>query len=93
MPNNYKIVLRRFDDYNSTKIVGFDIVLTDNRQTKYFEEILSLSECAGKDVNEVCHLAYSKLKQSIKNFVLTEISKQYIPIGGEFIPPVEENNP
>ena len=89
MPNKYKMILKRFDDYNSTKIVGFDIILTENRQTKYFEEILSLSECSGKDVNEICHLAYSKLKQEIKKFVSDETLKQYIPIGGEFIPPNE----
>jgi hypothetical protein len=91
MPKNYKIILRRFDDYNSTKIIGFDIVLTDNRQAKYFEEILTLNECAGKDVNEICYLAYSKLKQSIKEFVSSETTKQYIPIGGEFIPPEEDD--
>lgn len=89
MSKNYKIILKRFDDYNSTKIVGFEIILTDNRQSKYFEEILSLSDCVDKSVNDICHLAYKKLKKSIKLFVESENSKEYIPIGGEFIPPEE----
>lgn len=91
MPNNYKMILRRFDDYNSTKIIGFEVVVTDNRQSKYFEEIIPLSECSGKNINDICHLAYSRLKHSIKNFVDWESSKEHIPIGGEFIPSEDED--
>ena len=89
MPKNYKLILKRYEDYNSTKIVGFDVIITENRQSKYFEEIIPLSECSGKNVNDVCHLAFIKLKKSIKEYVNFESLQEYIPIGGEFIPPDE----
>lgn len=93
MPNdkkNYKIILKRYDDYNSTKIVGFDVVITNTRKSRYFEHIFSLSECDGKSVNEVCHMTFLMLKSQIEDYASVEDRKEDIPIGGEFIPPLDE---
>lgn len=86
MSKPFKIILRRFDDIETNKVVGFDIIL-NNRSTKYFEKVIPYSDCAGKNTNEICHLSYRDLKPEIQSFVSSSLAEPNIVPGSEYIPP------
>jgi hypothetical protein len=85
MPQNYKLILKRYEDHNLRRIIGFDVILS-NRQIRYFEHHIPISDCSGKSVTEVCQIVFSTLKPSIREYIRDHNSFDDIPIGAEFIP-------
>lgn len=91
--NSVRYIIQRFElnDSNSPSytIVGFKIVCDLNQREQYIETTIPYSECVNKSDNEVCGMAYTKLKGKINSVSNDLVSKKFI-IGSEFVPPVAE---
>lgn len=83
----YKIVIARYEECDANKIIAFNCISLSGMKT-YFETLVPLKECINKNDNEICCLAYEKLKQKILS-VMHEQETPVTIIGSEFIPPDE----
>lgn len=90
-PNLIKYIIYRFEPNDLTSptyyIVGFKIVCDLNQRESYVETTVSIEECKNKSDNEICLIAYNKMKTRIEEVSIELSSKKFI-IGSEFVPPV-----
>lgn len=72
---------------DNTFLVAFNIK-NDNDSWFYIESQLDMSEISGKTPNEICQLAYSKIKDEIDSTLL-RLQKENVTqakVGYQFIP-------
>jgi hypothetical protein len=69
---------------NSSFVVGFN--LTDDENAAYVESILDIADIENKTQEEVCQLAYEKIKEKIKRIELDFIEKNESILGRIFVP-------
>lgn len=90
--NLIRYIIQRFELNDvispSYYIIGFKIVCDVNQRDIYIETELEYSQCVDKSDNEICVLAYNKLRNKISNISKELLQKKFI-IGSEFIPPIE----
>jgi hypothetical protein len=83
-----KIIISRFeliDNPPTGKVVGFTIKNLDNEFSDYTETIMSIAECVDKTDNEICQLAYLKIKLQIEN-IINKLNTRSTILGSEFVP-------
>jgi hypothetical protein len=85
-----KFIIHRFelnDPFSpSYYIVGFKIVCDQNQRESFIETTIGITEVEGKSDDEICLVAYDKLKHKVIDSSKELLKKKYI-IGSEFIPP------
>ena len=89
--NLIRYIIHRFEPNDLTSptyyIIGFKVICDLNQRETYVETTVPAGECIDKSDNEICLLAYNKLKDKI-NEVARELSSKKFIVGSEFIPPV-----
>ena len=70
---------------NSNFVVGFNLT-DDNENAAYVESILNVADIENKTQEEVCQLAYEKIKEKIKRIELDFIEKNESILGRVFVP-------
>lgn len=70
---------------NSSFVVGFNLT-DDNENVAYIESILDIADVENKTQEEVCQLAYEKIKEKIKRIELDFIEKNESILGKVFVP-------
>lgn len=90
--NSIRYIIHRFElnDKNSPTyyIVGFMLVCDLNQRESYVEATIDYNECVDKSDNEICSLAYNKIKSRIDEVSRDLLHKKFI-VGSEFVPPVD----
>ncbi len=90
LSNFIKYIIQRFEINDSANpsyyIVGFKIVCDINQRDFYVETQIDYKDCKDKSDNEICVLAYNKLKPKIDEISEELVKKKFI-IGSEFVPP------
>lgn len=66
-------------------LVAFNIKPQD-LSTFYLESSLEISEISGKTPNEICQLAYNKLKSKIDEILIKLENEKLTIVGYQFIP-------
>ena len=66
--------------------VGFKVVCDINQRESYIETPVDYKDCSGKSDNEICSIAYEKLKNKIVELESELLKKKFI-VGSEFVPP------
>jgi hypothetical protein len=89
--DNIEYKIQRYElyppDESTSFVVGFKISdKLNNNRSGYIEALVSLEEASGKTSNEICQLAYNKIKTEIDNLVNDLVSKRNNLIGYTFIP-------
>lgn len=88
--DNIEYKIQRYELYpldNSTSfVVGFKILDTTNNRSGYIEALIPLDEASGKTTNEICQIAYLKLKSQIDIISSDLIAKRNSLVGYTFIP-------
>ena len=84
----YKIYKYEFCPVNDSNriIVGFLITDTTNNRSLNVEETIPLVDSAGKDEEEVCQMAYERVKDAIEALKQKLLSKRDSVIGKVFLP-------
>ena len=70
---------------NSSFVVGFNLT-DENENAAYVESILDIADTENKTQEEVCQLAYEKIKEKIKRIELDFIEKNESILGRIFVP-------
>jgi hypothetical protein len=70
---------------NFNFVVGFNLT-DDNENAGYVESILDIVDIENKTQEEVCQLAYEKIKEKIKRIELDFIEKNESILGKVFVP-------
>ena len=70
---------------NSSFVVGFNLT-DDDENAAYVESILDIADIENKTQEEVCQLAYEKIKEKIKRIELDFIEKNESILGRIFAP-------
>lgn len=87
-----KFIIHRFEVNDpivpSYYIIGFKLVCGINQREQYIETIVDYKECENKSDNQICLLAYNKLKDRIDE-ISTELVKNKFIVGSEFVPPLK----
>lgn len=81
-----KYVIARYEDNGNSKIVAFYVIIENGSKT-YFESVIPMDQCHGKTDNEICCLAYEKMKHRIDELIQQIKTEAPTVIGAEFIPP------
>ena len=89
--DNIEYKIQRYElyppDESTSFVVGFKISDTlNNNRSGYIEALVPLEEASGKTSNEICQLAYNKIKLEIDNLVNDLVSKRNSLTGYTFIP-------
>lgn len=89
--DNIEYKIQRYElyppDESTSFVVGFKISDTlNNNRSGYIEALIPLTDASGKTSNEICQLAYNKIKIQIDNLVKDLISKRNNLIGYTFVP-------
>ena len=68
--NNIEFKIQRYElyppDESDCFVIGFKIIdLSNNNRTGYVETTVPLTDCSGKTSNEICQIAYDKIKNQI----------------------------
>jgi hypothetical protein len=83
---NITYTIARYDFINKDQfLVAFNIK-DDFENSAYIETILEPSEISAKNTQEICQLAYDKLKSKIDALKLDFENKNISKIGFQFIP-------
>ena len=69
---------------NSSFVVGFNLT-DENENAAYVESILDIDDIENKTQEEVCQLAYEKIKEKIKRIELDFIEKNESILGKVFV--------
>jgi len=92
IPNSVKLLIYRYEKNDiidpTYYIIGFKILCELNNSEAYVETTIDNADCIDKNENEICLLAYNKLK-SIIILKSNELENKNFLIGSEFIPPIE----
>lgn len=91
--DNIEYKIQRYELYppneSTSFVIGFKISdILNNNRSGYIEALVSLEEASGKTSNEICQLAYNKIKKEIDFLVNDLISKRNQLLGYTFIPNV-----
>lgn len=88
--NLIRFIIQRFElndfDNPTFYIVGFKITCDLNQRDSYIETQIDYTECIDKSDNEICELAYYKMKDRITEISKNLLQKKFI-LGSEFVPP------
>lgn len=88
--NSIRYIIQRFElnDSNSPcyYIVGFKLICDLNGRDCNVETKLDYNDCINKSDNEICVMAYNKLKPKIDSVSKELLLKKFI-LGSEFVPP------
>lgn len=89
--DNIEYKIQRYElyppDESTSFVVGFKISDNlNNNKSGYVEALIPLTEVSGKTSNEICQIAYIKIKPQIDIIVNDLISKRNQLIGYTFIP-------
>jgi len=83
------ITITRYEMYPSEEptcyCVGFSITCPSGRKTMYRDTQVALTDAQGKTEQEIADMAYTSLKESIDQWVCTEMTKPRI-LGSQFTP-------
>jgi hypothetical protein len=91
--DNIEYKIQRYElyppDESTSFVVGFKISDTlNNNRSGYIEALVPLAEASGKTSNEICQIAYDKIKNQIDIIVKDLIGKRNQLLGYTFIPNV-----
>lgn len=93
IPSTIRFLIQRFEINNNDNpeyyIVAFNIICDLNSREQYIETTIPIGEVIEKSDNEICELAFNKLKSKIKK-IINELENKKFIVGSEFIPPVDE---
>jgi len=88
--NNIKFIIRRFEnsEHHSfpNKIIGFEVLNEDTKNTIYHETILLGDEVNNKTPEECVDVAFNKLSSSLSVSVKTLIEYNENILGSYYIP-------
>ena len=89
--NNIEFKIQRYELYPTDEsncfVIGFKIIdLSNNNRTGYVETTVPLTDCSGKRSNEICQIAYDKIKNQIDIIVNDLLSKRGNLTNYTFIP-------
>lgn len=70
-------------------LVAFNIT-DENDNSAYIESELASAEISGKNANEICQLAYEKIKDQIASIKQDFAAKFNLKIGYQFTPQINE---
>ena len=89
-PNSIRHIIQRFELNDPTSpsyyIIGFKLVCDLNQRDCYVETQLPYNDCMDKSDNEICVLAYNKLRSKI-DVVSKDLQQKKFIVGSEFVPP------
>ena len=89
-PNLIRYMVQRFKLNDPTSptyyMIGFKLVCDLNQRDCYVETQLDYKDCKDKSDNEICVIAYNKLKSKITEVSKELLLKKFI-VGSEFVPP------
>lgn len=89
-PNLVRYIVQRFELNDPTTptyyMIGFKLVCDINQRDCYVETQIDYELCRDKSDNEICVMAYNKLKQKIDE-VSKELQQKKFIVGSEFVPP------
>lgn len=89
-PELVRYIVQRFELNDPTLpayyIIGFKLICDLNQRDYYVETQLLYNDCVNKSDNEICVMAYNKLKSKISEVSRDLLLKKFI-IGSEFVPP------
>jgi hypothetical protein len=89
--DNIEYKIQRYELYppeeSTSFVVGFKISdILNNNRSGYIEALIPLTEASGKTSNEICQLAYNKIRPEINTLVNDLISRRNNLIGYTFVP-------
>jgi len=89
VPPTPTVTVTRYEMYPSEEptcyCVGFSITCPSGRKTMYRDTQVALTDAQGKTEQEIADMAYTSLKESIDQWVCTEMTKPRI-LGSQFTP-------
>lgn len=89
-PGLIRYIVQRFELNDPTSptyyMIGFKLVCDMNQRDCYVETQLDYQSCKDKSDNEICVMAYNKLKPKIAEVSKDLLLKKFI-VGSEFVPP------
>ena len=89
--NDIEFKIQRYElyppDYSNCYVIGFRITdLLNKNNTGYAETTIPISDCANKTSNEICQIAYNKIKPTIDVIINDLINKRNNLTGFIFVP-------
>jgi hypothetical protein len=83
---NITYTIARYESLNNeTFLVAFNMK-DENDNSAYIESLLDISETSGKTAQEVCQLAYEKIKDKIESIKSSFEKQNAVKVGYEFVP-------